>query len=639
MEVRSLLAYGTAILLLFSFNVMGDGKSTVSITPQNKMVYLNDTFTISILVSPSQPIYSAGCDIYFNSSVLQVLSISKGSFELWFDYALVIDNTNGSITYIMAASNDSISEDTILATIEFKAISTGFSYINISNAFVGVTSPNIINGSITVVEDKTPPSTIIHFKPSLPNGEHGWYISNISINLTATDDLSGVNVTYYSLDGGNFVKYAGNFTVDEEGIHIIQFYSIDNRENSEDIKEAMIKIDKTPPLANITEYPPAITNIKNITFKWNGSDNLTPYENISFSYKLKGYDTIWNNWTKEKEITYFNLSEGNYTFMLRAKDEAGNIGSIASKNFSISTAPPVIKNVTAMPQLQKIGGFVNISCLVYGANVQNVSLSIKYPDGSIHDFTMLEYDNGYYYNRSYSMVGNYNFSISAIDSAGNIGKANGTFRIKDMTPPNVKISYPKAGEILRGKVEIRWNATDNHDARNKIKITIKYSSDDGATWQKIAEDLANDGNYTWNTTGLKDGKEYRLQMIARDTTGNEGRDVTSRFTIDNTLPSLEIKKPIENYLYIFDRPIIPVIGGNALIIGKITIQVDANDSTSGMQKVEFYIGNELKSVDKSSPYEWLWQEMAIGRHEIKIKAYDKAGNVATKSVNALVLIL
>ena len=138
---------------------------------------------------------------------------------------------------------------------------------------------------------------------------------------------------------------------------------------------------------------------------------------------------------------------------------------------------------------------------------------------------------------------------------------------------------------------------------------------------------------------MKDGKEYRLQMIARDTTGNEGRDVTSRFTIDNTLPSLEIKKPIENYLYIFDRPIIPVIGGNALIIGKITIQVDANDSTSGMQKVEFYIGNELKSVDKSSPYEWLWREMAIGRHEIKIKAYDKAGNVATKSVNALVLIL
>ncbi|MCD6572475.1 MAG: hypothetical protein J7K95_00045, partial [Thermoplasmata archaeon] len=347
MEVRSLLAYGTAILLLFSFDVMSDGKSTVSITPQNKMVYLNDTFTISILVSPSQPIYSAGCDIYFNSSVLQVLSISKGSFELWFDYALVIDNTNGSITYIMAASNDSISEDTILATIEFKAISTGFSYINISNAFVGVTSPNIINGSITVVEDKTPPSTIIHFKPSLPNGEHGWYISNISINLTATDDLSGVNVTYYSLDGGNFVKYAANFTVDEDGIHVIQFYSIDNRENSEDIKEAMIKIDKTPPLANITEYPPAITNIKNITFKWNGSDNLTPYENISFSYKLKGYDTIWNNWTKEKEITYFNLSEGNYTFMLRAKDEAGNIGSIASKNFSISTAPPAIKNITA----------------------------------------------------------------------------------------------------------------------------------------------------------------------------------------------------------------------------------------------------------------------------------------------------
>ncbi len=639
MEIRSLLACGTAILLLFSFNVIGDGKSTISITPQSKIVYLNDTFTISILVSPSQPIYSAGCDIYFNPNVLQVINVSKGSFKIWFDYALSIDNMNGSITYILAASNDSVSEDTVLATIEFKAVSTGFSYINISNAFAGATPLDIINGSITVVEDTTPPDTIIHFKPALPNGENGWYVSNVSVNLTATDDLSGVNATYYSLDGGNFVKYTGNFTVNKDGTHVIQFYSIDNRGNSESVKEAMIKIDKTPPSINITEFPPAITNIKNITFKWNGSDNLTPYENITFSYKLEGYDTIWHNWTTEKETTYFNLSEGNYTFMLRAKDEAGNIGGIASKNFSISTAPPIIKNVTAMPPLQKIGGFVNISCSVYGADVQNVSLSIEYPDGKIHNFSMLGHDSRYYYNQSYSMVGEYNFSISAIDSAGNIGRVNGSFRIKDLTPPTVKISYPKAGEILRGKVEIRWNASDNHDARNKLKITIKYSSDDGATWRKIADGVSNDGNYTWDTAGLIDGKEYRIQVIAYDTAGNEGRDVTSRFTVDNTPPSLKIKKPIENYLYVFDRPIIPVIGGNALIIGKITIQAEANDSTSGMQKVEFYVDGSLKSVDDSSPYEWLWQEMAIGRHEINVKAYDKAGNVAEKSINALVLIL
>ncbi len=637
MKIRSLLIYGIVILLLSSFNTISGENSTISISPENKMVYLNDSFTLYVIVSPSQPIFSAGCDISFNSSVLQVVNVSNGGFEIWFDWFIEIDNVNGSIRYIMAASNDSISGNVVLATIEFRAISLGSSYINISNAFVGPETPNVINGSITVVEDKNPPETAIHLNPSLPNGENGWYISNVTVNLSSTDDLSGVNATYYSLDGGDFVIYEGNFTISEDGIHTILYYSVDNRENIEDIKETNIEIDKTPPLANITEYPPSITNMENITFKWNATDNLTPSQNITFSYWLKGYDLMWGNWTGNKEATYHNLSEGNYTFMLRAKDEAGNIVTI-SKEFQISSAPPTIKNVTVEPSLQRIGGYVNISCEVYGIDMKNVSLSIEYPDGSIHAFNMTASGSKYYYNHSYSVPGNYVFSIYATDIAGNSANASGSFRIKDMTPPSVKISHPKEGDMVRGKVEIRWNASDNYDGRNEIKITIKYSGDDGATWHRIAEDVKNSGNYTWDTSGLKDGKEYRIMIIARDKTGNEGRDLTSRFIVDNTPPSLEIEKPRSGYIYIFDRPVIPTIG-KAIIIGKISIQVRANDSTTGIQKIEFYVDGKLKETLSKEPYEWVWKEAAIGKHEIMVKAYDKAGNSGEEKVDALVLIL
>jgi hypothetical protein len=38
--------------------------------------------------------------------------------------------------------------------------------------------------------------------------------------------------------------------------------------------------------------------------------------------------------------------------------------------------------------------------------------------------------------------------------------------------------------------------------------------------------------------------------------------------------------------------------------------------------VEFYIDDEIRYVDKEKPYEWLWDELAVGWHEIKVTAND-----------------
>ncbi|MEA2053727.1 MAG: Ig-like domain-containing protein [Candidatus Thermoplasmatota archaeon] len=94
---------------------------------------------------------------------------------------------------------------------------------------------------------------------------------------------------------------------------------------------------------------------------------------------------------------------------------------------------------------------------------------------------------------------------------------------------------------------------------------------------------------------------------------------------DNEPPTVDIVKP-ENSIYIFNRKILP--NAFPLIIGEITIQAHANDEQSGIAKVEFYIDNILKHTDIESPYEWLWDENAVGKHEIKAIAYDTAGNTA-----------
>ena len=99
--------------------------------------------------------------------------------------------------------------------------------------------------------------------------------------------------------------------------------------------------------------------------------------------------------------------------------------------------------------------------------------------------------------------------------------------------------------------------------------------------------------------------------------------------------SIGIIKPRDGYLYVFDRETIPTIFGNIIIIEGITIEADAYDE-DGIDRVEFYIDGVLKNTDTDSPYEWLWDEKVIGRHEIKVVAYDDDGNKAEDKTNVII---
>jgi ligand-binding sensor domain-containing protein len=68
--------------------------------------------------------------------------------------------------------------------------------------------------------------------------------------------------------------------------------------------------------------------------------------NIQYSYQLKGYDRNWSAPTTKTEKEYTNLSEGVYTFMVRAYDNLGNQSDTLSYSFVIS--PPWYKTIWAI---------------------------------------------------------------------------------------------------------------------------------------------------------------------------------------------------------------------------------------------------------------------------------------------------
>ena len=127
-----------------------------------------------------------------------------------------------------------------------KSLNRKWLAITVIVLFIGTITP-IISGTLVLDDDTTPPVTTISFDPPTPDGENGWYVSNVTVTLNATDDESGVNVTYYQLNGGGWHRYIEPFLRAMDGNHSIEYYSVDNAGNVEDIKSVICKIDQNRP--------------------------------------------------------------------------------------------------------------------------------------------------------------------------------------------------------------------------------------------------------------------------------------------------------------------------------------------------------------------------------------------------------
>ena len=57
--------------------------------------------------------------------------------------------------------------------------------------------------------------------------------------------------------------------------------------------------------------------------------------NIEYSYRLNGFDKEWSNWSTKPEKEFTNLSNGTYTFLVKARDNLGNESATVSYTFVI----------------------------------------------------------------------------------------------------------------------------------------------------------------------------------------------------------------------------------------------------------------------------------------------------------------
>ncbi|HET6383704.1 MAG TPA: hypothetical protein VFJ58_09955 [Armatimonadota bacterium] len=269
--------------------------------------------------------------------------------------------------------------------------------------------------------DLTPPSTTASVNG--PAGSNGWFTGSAQVSLSASDNLSGVAQTNYSVDGGAAQLYVAAFTVSGDAIHTVSFWSVDKAGSEEVHSSTTVKIDSTPPTLAFGSPTPAPN-----AAGWNNTPVDIPYTTAD---NLSGVAS-----SLPVSPLHFGADGANQTRTVTVTDAAGNTATFTSPSVSIDTTPPTITAAASRTELWPPNGKmvpVTISGNIGDATSGILSSSAQFavtdsygsvqragaitlgPDGSYSFTVSLEASR-----RGQDKDGRtYTITITAVDPAGN----------------------------------------------------------------------------------------------------------------------------------------------------------------------------------------------------------------------------
>lgn len=195
--------------------------------------------------------------------------------------------------------------------------------------------------------------------------------------------------------------------------------------------------DTKAPDVSLTDHPPKFTASRKVHFSWEASDDQTPRDEITYSYRVIGLCELesWTEWSKSKSCE-FTLPDGGYTFELRAKDLAGNI-KIVRFGFVVDTLSPMLE-VTSPSNNDVLAANeqYNITWTVEDAN--SVTFDLYYRPGGGSWVTIAKgWDKTGYQWVTPNNPGEYELKIVARDAAGNTNEEIVSFKVASGAPHDI----------------------------------------------------------------------------------------------------------------------------------------------------------------------------------------------------------
>jgi hypothetical protein len=179
------------------------------------------------------------------------------------------------------------------------------------------------------VADMTPPTV------SITSPTTGAAVSGlVTVSANASDNVDVVGVQF-KLDGANLgaedkappYSVSWNTETASNGPHALTASAYDaagNQRLSSPVTVTVSNVDNTPPTTTITGGPSGTINFQDVNFTWTGSDNATPSGSLVYAYRLHPLQSSYSGFISVTTKSYAGLSNGPYTFYVKARDQAGN---------------------------------------------------------------------------------------------------------------------------------------------------------------------------------------------------------------------------------------------------------------------------------------------------------------------------
>jgi hypothetical protein len=269
-----------------------------------------------------------------------------------------------------------------------------------------------------------------------------------------------------------------------------------------------IVIDTTAPTVALGNTPPSLTNNPAAPFTFSGSDDVS--SNVTFECRVDNASFA----PCTSPFTPSGLADGNRTFNVRARDQAGNISIPAAYTWTIDTTPPD----TAISGGPANGSTTGPTVAFTFTSEPGTTFQCRVDSGSFSGCTSPFTATGL-------TDGSHTFHVRALDAAGNVdaSPATRTWTV-DATPPETTITGgPPAGSTTGPGV------------------SFTFSSEAGATFEcRLHTGTFSPCTSPQSLTGLTTGV-YTFSVRAIDAVGNiDPTPATRSWTVDATPPDTSI---------------------------------------------------------------------------------------------------
>lgn len=433
------------------------------------------------------------------------------------------------------------------------------------------------------------------------------YQENVSLKLIEEDGEKTVDIKFQDAAGNYSSEISDSIILDIAPPEILSVES-SNLDASADNDDRYLKGTRVEIVANAEEAGLSATiQITSQEMGYSsGIQKMTDAGDGTYNY-------IWN--------TSFLPVANDYTAVIYLKDQAGNSTDNNSLMMAILDSPVERKISINDDEIITTSSSVLVTFAADNAYEMLISGSVV---DDTNTFEWVEFVES----KQLNLLPGDGVKVVTVayrDSLFRETEAISTSIVLDQTPPTV-VDVKTAWEVYRagGMAEIIMQAgRQESDLIATIRV-ISHSTGYDSGLQQATEGEDGEYSYTWNTTGLKEDQDYKVEATFTDAAGWTARDNSLTLSIDNTPPEIGDFVVNDGELYTRNR--------------SIRLALVPADPSVSVENVVAFIEGDL--IDDSNTFQWvpvsifnqdLVANLTVGdgQKRIGIRFRDVAGNIST----------